>query len=119
MGALESEVKRSKVRADLLERSLNMDIKRMQDLIAQKDKAIMHKDLVLQSLQSQNMKLEKEVAHKDNIIDIQGQYISGLEMENSELNRRLSENAISPVARTNTTNNLHQLYRRVSVNNAV
>lgn len=112
--ALESEVKRSKVRADLLERSLNMDIKRMQDLIAQKDKAIMHKDLVLQSLQSQNMKLEKEVAHKDNIIDIQGQYISGLEMENSELNRRLSENLISPVNRTDTTNDLQTLYRRVS-----
>lgn len=114
--ALESEVKRSKVRADLLTRSLNMEVKRMQDLIAKKDKAIMHKDLVLQSLKVQNFNLEKEIAQKDNIIDIQGQYISGLEMENAELNRRLSENAISPVARNETTNNLQNLYRRVSVN---
>jgi len=114
--ALESEVKRSKVRADLLTRSLNMEIKRMQDLIAKKDKAINHKELILQSLKVQNLNLEKEIAQKDNIIDIQGQYISGLEMENAELNRRLSENEISPVARNQQTNNLQNMYRRVSVN---
>jgi len=113
--ALESEVKRRKVRADLLERSLKMEVKRMRDLIAKKDKLIMHKDLTLQSLRLQNMKLEKEVAQKDKIIEIQGQYISVLEMENAEVNCRLRENAISPETRNSTTNHLQALCERVSL----
>jgi len=112
--ALESEVKRSKVRADLLSRSLKMEMARLEKLIAEKDKDLMHKDLLLQSLQVQNMNMEKSIGQKDDIVAIQGELVAGLEVENDKLNQQLEEHSIPFLTREKSTSDLQCLYRRIS-----
>jgi len=115
--ALESEVKRSKVRADLIDRQLKMEIGRLEVLLHSRDEELLHKDLVTESLRVQNRNMQKGIRKKDNVIDIQGQYVNGLEVENEALARKLGLNAIPMVPRSEETDSLRELYRRVSSEN--
>jgi len=112
--ALESEVNRSKVSADLTTRSLKMEMARLEKLIAKRDNDLMHKDLQIQSLQMQGIGMNKAISQKDEIIAIQGEYVAGLEAENVQLNRKLLTHSIPTVPRDQSTSNLGNLYRRVS-----
>jgi len=115
--ALESEVKRSKVRADLIDRQQKMELGRLEVLLHSRDEELVHKDLLVQSLQLQNRNLQKDISKKDNVIDIQGQYVTGLEVENKALARKLGLSAIPMLPQSEETDSLRDLYRRVSEEN--
>jgi len=112
--ALESEVKRIKVRADLIDRQLKMEIGRLEVLLHSRDEELVHKDLLTDSLRVQNRNMQNAIRKKDDVIDIQGQYVTGLEVENKALARKLGLNAIPMVPRSEETDSLRELYRRIS-----